>query len=332
MSSATSKSNAPETALRRQQQILGHLRGGKDKQQPTAIDPKSAISHIAIYGAGIMGSGIAQVAAQAGYNVTLWDVTQADIDRGLHAIRSSLARSARKTGQTEDQIKSILARISSTTDQLSACASADLVIEAIVEKLSIKQDLFERINAAAKRSCIFATNTSSLLIRDIAAKLCDERKQRMVALHFFNPVAAMKLVEIAYMDGTTDSQLLGLLKAWVCDIGKVPVLCRDTPGFIVNRLLVPYNIEARQLVERGDATIEDVDTAMRLGAGYPMGPFELMDMTGLDTGYHIMKAWYESAPGLAGDPRFKPSPAMETMIADGHLGRKSGRGYYSYDK
>ncbi|KAJ2886248.1 hypothetical protein H4R27_000820 [Coemansia aciculifera] len=326
MSTSTPNSTT-ESALRRQRQVLDHLHG---KGQPE-IDPKATISHIAIYGAGIMGSGIAQVAAQSGYKVTLWDVTQADLDRGIRTIRTSLARSARKIGQPADWVQSILSRISSTTDQLAACTSADLVIEAIVENLSIKQDLFSRLDKVAKPTCIFATNTSSLLVADVSAKLGEARKQRMVALHFFNPVAVMKLVEIAYTDGTSP-ELLALLKAWVHDIGKVPVLCRDTPGFIVNRLMVPYNIEARQLVERGDATIEDVDTAMKLGAGYPMGPFELMDMTGLDTGYHIMKAWYETAPGLSGDPRFKPSPEMERMIRDGYLGRKSGRGYYVYDK
>ncbi|KAJ2828186.1 hypothetical protein GGI24_002460 [Coemansia furcata] len=324
--SSSASANTTESALRRQRQILDHLRGESQQE----ISPKTTISHIAIYGAGIMGSGIAQVAAQSGYQVTLWDVTQANIDSGIHAIRTSLAKIARKTGQPADWVQSILARISSTTDQLAACASADLVIEAIVENLSIKQDLLSRLDTVAKPTCIFATNTSSLLVADVAAKLSYERRQRTVALHFFNPVAVMKLVEIAYMDGA-DPALLALLKAWVLDIGKVPVLCRDTPGFIVNRLLVPYNIEARQLVERGDATIEDVDTAMKLGAGYPMGPFELMDMTGLDTGYHIMKAWYDAAPGLAGDPRFKPSPEMEEMISSGYLGRKSGRGYYVYD-
>ncbi|KAJ2699342.1 hypothetical protein H4218_002731 [Coemansia sp. IMI 209128] len=318
-------SSTAESALRRQHQILDHLRGNRPE-----TDPKAAILHVAIYGAGIMGSGIAQVAAQSGYQVALWDVTQADLDRGSQAIRKSLTRFARKTNQPADWVQSIVSRISPTTDQLAACFSADLVIEAVVENLSIKQNLFSRLDTVAKASCVFATNTSSLLIADVSAKLSDERKRRTVALHFFNPVAVMKLVEIAYMDGT-DPELLTLLKAWVLDIGKVPVLCRDTPGFIVNRLLVPYNIEARQLVERGDATIEDVDTAMKLGAGYPMGPFELMDMTGLDTGYHIMKAWYDNAPGLSGDSRFKPSPEMEQMMRDGHLGRKSGRGYYVYD-
>ncbi|KAJ1720216.1 hypothetical protein LPJ53_005120 [Coemansia erecta] len=276
-----------------------------------------------------MGGGIAQVAAQAGYSVVLWDISSKDIEQGLSAVRKSLFRAARKQGAPDGWVKQILGRISTTTDKLEACANADLVIEAIVENLSIKQDLFDSLDKVAKPECIFATNTSSLLVADVLSRVGKARKERAVALHFFNPVVMMKLVEIAYMDGI-DNKLLELLKSWVYDIGKVPVLCRDTPGFIVNRLLVPYNSEARMLVERGDATIEDVDTAMKLGAGYPMGPFELMDMTGLDTGYHIMKGWYENAPGLKGDPRFKVTPQMEQMLKDGHLGRKTGQGYYKY--
>ncbi|KAJ1645066.1 hypothetical protein J3B02_002210 [Coemansia erecta] len=311
-----------QTALRRQQQVLSHLQG---KIQ----DPKRVIRQIAVYGAGIMGGGIAQVAAQAGYKVTLWDMRQVDIERGMAAVRKSLERTAKKLKKNAGWVDQALGLISTTTDQMQACSKADLVIEAIVENLEIKQKLFRSLDAVAKPDCIFATNTSSLLVRDVAASLSSERKQKTVALHFFNPVAMMKLVEIAYMDGT-EAGLLELLKAWVRDIGKTPVLCRDTPGFIVNRLLVPYNSEARMLVERGDATIDDVDTAMKLGAGYPMGPFELMDMTGIDTGYHIMKGWYESAPGLKGDIRFKPTPQMEQMISDGHLGRKTGQGFYTY--
>ncbi|KAI8321574.1 hydroxyacyl-coenzyme A dehydrogenase [Martensiomyces pterosporus] len=319
--------NAKETALRRQKQVLGHL---SSEAQSQGLNPKATIKHVAVYGAGIMGGGIAQVSAQSGYQVTLWDMTQGDLDRGIKEIRNSVLRVARKQKKDDEWVSQVMGRISTTTDQLMAAQSADLLIEAIVERLDIKQKLFEALDKAAKPACIFATNTSSLLIKDISALVAEERKERTVALHFFNPVAVMRLVEIAYMDGV-DQGLLDLLKAWVHDIGKVPVLCRDTPGFIVNRLLVPYNAEAGALVERGDATIEDVDIAMRLGAGYPMGPFELQDMTGLDTGYHIMKGWYESAPGLKGDPRFKPSPQVEKMLRDGHLGRKTGRGFYKYD-
>ncbi|KAJ1805727.1 hypothetical protein LPJ75_005234 [Coemansia sp. RSA 2598] len=317
-----------QTALRRQQQVLSHLQG--EKQAVPTQDPKKTIRQIAVYGAGIMGSGIAQVAAQAGYKVVLWDMRPADIERGMAAVKKSLERTAKRLKKDAEWVNQTLGLISTTTDQLQACSGADLVIEAIVEDLRIKQKLFGSLDQAAKPDCIFATNTSSLLVRDVAASVGDDRKKRTVALHFFNPVAMMKLVEIAYMDGM-DERLLELLKAWVRDIGKTPVLCRDTPGFIVNRLLVPYNSEARMLVERGDATIEDVDTAMKLGAGYPMGPFELMDMTGLDTGYHIMKGWYEGAPGLKGDIRFKPTAQMEQMVKDGHLGRKTGQGYYKYN-
>ncbi|KAJ1964294.1 hypothetical protein GGI12_001526 [Dipsacomyces acuminosporus] len=319
--------NAREIAIRRQKQILGHL---SSQEQLQAVNAKDTIRHVAVYGAGIMGGGIAQVAAQSGYQVSLWDMKQADLDKGMAAIQKSVARVARKQGKGDEWVNEVLGRISTTTDQLEAAKPADLLVEAIVENLGIKQKLFERLDKVAKKRCIFATNTSSLLVRDISMLVSNERKQRTVALHFFNPVAMMRLVEIAYMDGA-DQALLDLLKAWVYDIGKVPVLCRDTPGFIVNRLLVPYNAEARALVERGDATIEDVDTAMKLGAGYPMGPFELQDMTGIDTGYYIAKGWYESAPGLKGDPRFKPSPKIEQMIKDGHLGRKTGRGYYKYN-
>ncbi|KAJ2719582.1 hypothetical protein GGI07_005138 [Coemansia sp. Benny D115] len=315
-------------ALRRQKQLLRHLQG--DKQTATAIDAKKTIRTVAVYGSGIMGGGIAQVAALAGYQVNLWDISQEALDKGLHAVRTSLQRAAKKQKTVDsDWVTQVLGRITATTDQLAAASNADLVIEAVVENLQVKQRLFEALDTVAPPECIFATNTSSLLVSDVAATLGAKRKARTVALHFFNPVAVMALVEIAYMGGTR-TELLELLKAWVYSIGKVPVLCRDTPGFIVNRLLVPYNSEARMLVERGDATIEDVDTAMKLGAGHPMGPFELMDMTGLDTGYHIMKGWYEDAPGLKGDPRFKPSEQMQQMLKDGHLGRKTGRGYYTY--
>ncbi|KAI9503783.1 3-hydroxyacyl-CoA dehydrogenase [Coemansia spiralis] len=312
--------NAKETALRRQKQLLSHLKG-----ESAETNPKEQIKQVAVYGAGIMGGGIAQVVAQAGYKVTLWDIQQSDIDRGMQTIRNSLERLSKKQ---EIDPTSVLRRISTTTSQIQAAHAADLVIEAIVEDLKTKQQLLERLDKVAKPSCIFATNTSSLLVRDIAKTVSGARKARTVALHFFNPVAIMQLVEIANADGA----LLDLLKAFVRDIGKVPVVCRDTPGFIVNRLLVPYNNEARQMVERGDASIEDVDTAMRLGAGYPMGPFELMDMTGIDVGYHIMKGWYEGASGLQGDPRFKPSKEVEQMIKKNHLGHKTGRGYYTYTK
>ncbi|KAJ2398853.1 hypothetical protein GGI23_002997 [Coemansia sp. RSA 2559] len=324
-------SSAKETALRRQKQLLGHLQS--EERHTQGANPRAHIKRIAVYGAGTMGGGIAQVAAAAGYAVVLWDMKQSDLDRGLQAIRSSLARLAKRhAGAVETSVDETMRRITWTTDKLEAARGVDLVVEAIVEDLATKQALFAELHRVAHAQCIFATNTSSLLVRDVAALLPRERKMRTVALHFFNPVVLMKLVEIACIDGSEDDALVALLKAWVCDVGKVPVVCKDRPGFIVNRLLVPFNNEARMLVERGDASVEDVDTAMKLGAGHPMGPFELMDLTGIDVGHHIARGWYESAPGLKGDPRFKPSPRVEQMIRDGHLGRKAGKGYYDYNK
>ncbi|KAJ2657159.1 hypothetical protein IWW48_004636 [Coemansia sp. RSA 1200] len=341
--SAGTTTTTTTTALRRQKQLLGHLQGEAKTLQP--ISPKTHIARIAVYGAGIMGSGIAQVAAAAEYTVVLWDVEQSDLDRGVQAIRRSLDRLQKKRSlsgsSSSSSVDATMGRITTTTDKLGAARSADLVIEAIVEDLATKQSLFAALDTVAPARCIFATNTSSLLVRDISAHVSASRKQRTVALHFFNPVPLMRLVEIACpaADNNDDqkqeegTELVALLKAWVHDIGKVPVVCKDTPGFIVNRLLVPFNSEARMLVERGDASLEAVDTAMKLGAGHPMGPFELMDLTGIDVGHHIAKAWYESEEsGLKGDPRFKPSPLVERMLADGHLGRKTGRGYYNYNK
>ncbi|KAJ2759347.1 hypothetical protein H4S06_002275 [Coemansia sp. BCRC 34490] len=345
MASSAPTDTSTATALRRQKQLLGHLQGEAKTLQP--VSPKTHITRIAVYGAGIMGSGIAQVAAAAGYTVVLWDMKQSDLDRGIQGIRRSLDRLEKKekkkalSGSSSSSADATMDRITTTTDKLGAARSADLVIEAIVEDLFTKQSLFAALDTVAPAHCIFATNTSSLLVRDVSAHVSASRRQRTVALHFFNPVPLMRLVEIACpaadsSDGQKQEEgagLVTLLRAWVYDIGKVPVVCKDTPGFIVNRLLVPFNSEARMLVERGDASLEDVDTAMKLGAGHPMGPFELMDLTGIDVGHHIARAWYESeASGLMGDPRFKPSPMVERMLADGHLGRKTGRGYYNYDQ
>ncbi|KAJ1663041.1 hypothetical protein IW140_005784 [Coemansia sp. RSA 1813] len=320
-------SGSKETALRRQKQLLGHF---LNKEHTLSVNPKDHIKCVSVYGAGVMGGGIAQVVAAAGYKVTLWDMQQSDIDHGIQAIRKSLERLAKKqaAGNAATWVEATMSRITWTTDKRKAAKQADLIIEAIVESLAIKQALFAELDKVAHMHCVFATNTSSLLVSDVAALL--PRKRRTVALHFFNPVPLMKLVEVAYMDDGYDAALVDLLKAWVYDVGKVPVVCKDRPGFIVNRLVVPFNSEARMLVERGDASVEDVDTAMKLGAGHPMGPFELMDLTGIDVGYHIAKGWYDNAPGLQGDPRFKPSSHVEKMIKDGHLGRKTGQGYYNY--
>ncbi|KAL3900308.1 MAG: hypothetical protein SGCHY_001433 [Lobulomycetales sp.] len=241
------------------------------------------ISRVAVIGGGLMGSGIAQVSAVAKHSVTLYDVSQAALDKGLAAITSSLARTAKKK-HPEDKsaqsalVESTLSRIQTSTDLASSVGSADLVVEAIVENLEVKHKLFQEVDAHAPKNAILASNTSSLQISAIAAPLMSTRGARFVGLHFFNPVPQMKLVEVIRM-AETDESVLESVVAYSKGLGKVPVMCKDRPGFIVNRLLVPYMMEAIRLVERGDATKEDVDIAMKLGAGYPMGPFELLDVS-----------------------------------------------------
>lgn len=198
-------------------------------------------------------------------------------------------------------------------------------IEAIVENLDAKQKLFAQLDSVAKQGTIFASNTSSLPIASIAS--ATKRLDRFAGLHFFNPVPQMKLVEIIRTEDTS-AEVTTALFDFAKRLGKVPVDCKDTPGFIVNRLLVPYMMEALRMVERGDATKEDVDTAMKLGAGYPMGPFELMDYVGLDTVKFITDGWYQSGKGLKGNELVRPSPLLESLVSQKKLGRKTGSGFY----
>ena len=227
-----------------------------------------------------MGCGIVQVAAQAGYQVTMVDTNQKALEKGNAAILSSLKRIAKKKFEGDDKatdqfVNNIVKNISTSLNSLETASKSDLIVEAIVENLNVKQTLFKQLDAIAPASTIFASNTSSLPIRDIAS--ATNRKDRFAGLHFFNPVPQMKLVEVIKTN-ETDPKVFDALVAFSKKLGKVPVSCKDTPGFIVNRLLVPYIMEALRLVERGDASMKDVDTAMKLGAGYPMGPFELADV------------------------------------------------------
>lgn len=223
----------------------------------------------------------------------------------------------------------INANITTTTDAASAVGDADVVLEAIVEHLSAKRSLFARLDALAPRDTIFASNTSGLLISDIAAAVSPQRRARFGGLHFFNPVPVMRLVEVprpAELDEGVFRKLFELAQR----LGKTPVSCADTPGFIVNRLNVPYKLEVVRMLERGDATPEDIDTAMRLGAGYPMGPLELFDLTGVDTTHYLTLGWKEyAARGLLPEELVRPTKMMADMVERGELGRKTGRGFYS---
>lgn len=281
-----------------------------------------------------MGSGIAQVAAANQHHVTLVDVNQEALDRGKAYMGKSLKRVARKKFADDelaqaDFVKDVMSRVSLSTKPQEAVSDAHLVVEAVVENIKLKQDLFHDISKAAPGSAILASNTSSLPISQIAKNLDAQRKQRFIGLHFFNPVPQMKLVEVVRTE-ESDSQAIDDAVAFVKGIGKTPAVCKDTPGFIVNRLLLPYMMEAVRLLERDVASAKDIDTAMKLGAGYPMGPFELCDYVGLDTLKYITDGWYKDDGALKDSPIFAPSKKLDDLVANGRLGVKSGKGFYDY--
>ncbi|CAL2049065.1 hypothetical protein CAEBREN_09836 [Caenorhabditis brenneri] len=289
----------------------------------------SKINNVTIIGAGLMGSGIAQVSANAKLNVTVVDSNQSALDKAQKGITSSLQRVAKKK-HAEDAaaqtalVSSVLDRIKMSTNVSDSVKDADLVIEAIVENIDIKRKLFAEVEAAAKPTTLITTNTSSLRLADIGLNLKD--KTRFGGLHFFNPVPMMKLLEVVRHNDTSDDTFNKLME-YGKTVGKTTVACKDTPGFIVNRLLVPYMFEALRLYERGDASMPDIDVAMKLGAGYPMGPFELSDYVGLDTCKFIMDGWHKQYPD---EVAFKPSPLLDSLVDAGKTGRKSGEGFYKY--
>ncbi|GAA6042166.1 hypothetical protein JCM8097_004994 [Rhodosporidiobolus ruineniae] len=301
-------------------------------------DPHKPIERLTVVGAGLMGAGIAQVAAQAGVKVVVTDVGEGALDNGRKIIEKSLARIARKKApdSSPDQqafIDSVFANLSFSASAPASVEGTDCVIEAIVEHLPTKQELFRRLDEVAPPEAIFASNTSSLSIRGIAEKVARGRRERFAGFHAFNPVPQMKLVEIIATPETSQPTIAALLE--LCKrMGKTPVSCKDTPGFIVNRLLVPYLLEAIRMVERGEATAEDVDTAMKLGAGVPMGPIELSDFVGLDTLSHIATGWrLDRVPAGEIEPsQVEPVKLLERLVEQGKRGRKSGEGFFRYEK
>ncbi|KAM9818189.1 hydroxyacyl-coenzyme A dehydrogenase, mitochondrial [Syngnathus typhle] len=288
-----------------------------------------AIKHVVIIGGGQMGAGIAQVAASTGHQVTLVDMSEAILTKAVKDMGTSLKRVVKKKYADKPEageafIEKVLRNVSTATDAAAAVQSTDLVLEAIVENLKVKQDLFSVLDKAAPAHTIFASNTSSLPIGDIAS--ATSRLDRFGGLHFFNPVPMMKLVEVIGTSATsqeTFDSLVNFSKA----LGKTTVSCKDTPGFIVNRLLVPYMLEAVRLHERGHGSKEDIDVAMKLGAGYPMGPFELLDYVGLDTAKFILDGW--SAMDSK-NPLFTSSSLLNKLVAEGKFGKKTGEGFYKY--
>jgi len=282
------------------------------------------IKTVGVLGCGLMGSGIAQVAAQAGYKTVVRELEQSLLDKGLARITKFLEGGVEKGKLTRDERDQALANLKGTTriEELAAC---DLVIEAIIENLDEKIRVYDEIEAVVGANTLIVSNTSSLCITELAART--RRPDRFGGLHFFNPVPIMKLVEVVRALTTSDETYNSLF-AFAQSLGKEPITAPDKPGFIVNRLLVPYLLDAIRSYERGLGTVEDIDKGMQLGCGYPMGPFTLLDFVGLDTTYFIANIMSEEYR----EPAYAPPPLLKRMVLAGRLGRKSGQGFYKYSR
>lgn len=282
----------------------------------------ASIEKVGVLGCGLMGSGIAQVSAQAGFDTVVREVDQDALDRGMAAIRKNLDRAVKKERMTAEQRDEVLGRIRGTVD-FGPLADRDIVVEAVVEDLSVKEEVFGKLDELCGADTIFASNTSSLTVTEMAS--VTERPDRFVGLHFFNPVPVMALVEVV-RTGFTSDDTFEAAWAFAKAVGKQPIACRDNSGFIVNRLLVPYMLDAIRAYEEGIGSIEDIDQGMRLGCGYPMGPFILGDFVGLDTLYKITEIMFDEYR----EKRFAPPPLLKRMVLAGHHGRKTGIGFYDY--
>ncbi len=275
-------------------------------------------------GCGLMGSGIAQVAASAGFQTVVREISDELIQKGFTGIEKSLAKFAEKGTITADQQQEIRGRLSGTTkfDDLADC---DIIIEAIIENIEEKRATYNQLDQICKPETIFASNTSSISITEMMTATSAERQRRFVGLHFFNPVPLMKLVEVVRTI-LTDEAIYEQAIEFGKRLGKTPVRANDTTGFIVNRLLVPYMLDSIRALEEGVGSIVDIDTSMKLGLGYPMGPFTLGDFVGLDTTYYIAEIMFNEFR----EKRFAPPPLLKRMVLAGLYGRKSGRGFYDY--
>jgi 3-hydroxybutyryl-CoA dehydrogenase len=282
------------------------------------------IKTVGVLGCGLMGAGIAQTAAMAGFETTVREVSEDLIQKGFAAIEKSLAKFAEKGTITAGQQKESRDRLHGTTsfDDLAEC---DIIIEAIIENLEEKQNTYRHLDAICKEETIFASNTSSLSITQMMAATSPARQRRFIGLHFFNPVPIMKLVEVVRTI-LTDADVYEDAIEFAKKLGKVPVRASDKTGFIVNRLLVPYLLDAIRALEEGVGSIVDIDNAMKLGCGYPMGPLTLGDFVGLDTTYYIAEIMFNEFR----EKRFAPPPLLKRMVMAGLYGRKSGRGFYDY--
>ncbi len=281
-----------------------------------------AIQKVGVVGCGLMGSGIAQVSAQAGFPTVVREVSKELLDKGMGSIRKFLQGGVDKGKLTAADMEKTLGNLKGTTE-LKDLADCDLVVEAVTESIQVKRELFQSLDQSCRPDALLATNTSSLCVTEIAR--FTRRPDKVLGLHFFNPVPLMKLVEVVRTLQTSDASYRAAAE-WCAKIGKTVVTAPDAPGFVVNRLLVPYMLDAIRVYEQGLASRDDIDNAMKLGCGYPMGPLFLTDYVGLDTTYYIAEIMF----GEFKEPRFAPPPLLKRMVLAGRHGRKTGRGFYDW--
>ncbi|HYW13351.1 MAG TPA: 3-hydroxybutyryl-CoA dehydrogenase [Longimicrobium sp.] len=282
------------------------------------------IKRVGVLGCGLMGSGIAQIAAAAGYETLVREVSDELCERGIGGIGKQLGKSVEKGKLPAEERDAILGRLKGTT-KLEDMAGCDIIIEAVVEDLALKNQMWQTLDGVCGPETIFASNTSSLTIADMAA--ATRRPERMVGLHFFNPVPVMKLVEVVKTIAT-DPAVFDTAFAFARSLGKEPIVCKDNSGFVVNLLLVPYMMDSIRALSEGVATIEDIDKGMQLGTGYPMGPFVLCDFVGLDTLDKIGGIMFDEYK----EKRYASPPLLKRMVSLGYFGRKSGKGFYDYSQ
>lgn len=283
-----------------------------------------SMATIGVIGAGTMGSGIAEVFARSGYDVVIVETTDEFLDRGLQRITADLDKLVARERLTGEKRDTVLSRIEGTTD-FDRLGNCDFVIEAVPEEKELKAELFKKLSETVDPETVLASNTSSLSITELGH--CATNPERVIGMHFFNPVPRMELVEVVPGRATSDDTV-AFTVALAMQLGKNPIVVSDSPGFVVNRLMIPMINEAVFALNEGVASAEDIDAVMRLGASHPMGPLELADMIGLDTVLSIMEAMHHAF----GDDKYRPAPLLRQMVSGGQLGRKSGQGFYSYEK